>query len=208
MKRLGAILVAATIGLSILPIAAHAMPSVSPSASQSALAAWTATEDGTRVVYFAFGSNGYPNDWPTVGTIGRAVCKKMVHNDHVMWRCRGDAHLTQLGPGDFVVDPALSSATLQISDGDVTNSVTWHGLEDAATPYVHQHAGTDVGVQVMAMMQRRASIDGMVDGVTTSTTRGGALMQGVDFNIYPDGLRVGRSSFSVSDGVVHFRTTL
>jgi hypothetical protein len=166
-------------------------------------------EDGTRVIYFAMGMTGYPGDYISMGAIGRAECREISHGGHTAWSCRGSAEAVELAPGDFVVDPSLASASLKITDDEgLVNTVSWTGKGTGPTPYVHQHAGNDVGVQVMTMLGRTASIAASVAGVDVTANRGAALAEGYDLNLYLDGLRSPAGRFVLRDGVVFYRTVL
>ncbi len=178
-------------------------------AVQSAQARWSAIEDGQRVFYFAMAVTGYREGAESLseGAIGRAECTRVSHHGDKGWSCRGRTEMVPLGPGDFVVHPALDFATLRITQEGVSNSVTWTAKDAYGIPYFHQHAGLDVGVQVMAASFRRASISGTVGGVEVAAKGGGRLWQGFDVNIYPD-LGMASDSFRVEEGVVHFRARL
>jgi len=205
MRRLVA---AAAIAFLVMAASPAGAVSAHVVAVQSAQARWSAIEDGQRVMYFAMATTGYRDvDEPlSEGAIGRAECTRISHHGHKGWSCRGKTELVPLAPGDFVVHPALDFATLRLTQDGVTNTVTWTAKDDYSIPYFHQHAGLDVGIQVMAATSRRASISGVVDGMDVASKGGGYLFQGFDVNIYPDvGMRSG--GFRVEDGVVHFRTT-
>ena len=207
MWRIMAVIAAVMMVFSAAPAGASQLPDMSLRAQQSAFARWMAVEDGTPVAYFAMAMTGYPGDSLSTGAIGRAECRKVSHGGHTGWSCRGRAKAVQLAPGDFVVDPLLASATLSVPNEEgVVNTVSWTGKGTQPTPYVHQHAGNDVGVQVMTMLGRSASISGTVEGVEVSANRGGGLAEGYDLNIYLDGLRTPAGRFFLQDGDILYRT--
>lgn len=207
MGRIVAIMATAMMFLSAAPAGASQLPSASGTAHQAAFARWMSVEDGTPVLYFAIGMTGYPGDYLSTGAIGRAECRKISHRGHTGWSCRGRADAVELAPGDFVVDALLASASLSITDDEgVVNTVSWTGKGAGPTPYVHQHAGNDVGVQVMTMLGRSASISGSVAGVDVSANRGAALAEGYDVNLYLDGLRSPAGRFVLRDGSVFYRS--
>jgi hypothetical protein len=209
MWRIVACVATAMMFFSATPAGAAQLPSTSGTVQQGAFARWMSVEDGTRVLYFAIGMTGYPGDYISTGAIGRAECREISHGGHTAWSCRGRADAVELAPGDFVVDPLLASASLKITDEEGTiNTVSWTGKGTQPTPYVHQHAGNDVGVQVMTMLGRSASITGNVAGIDVAAGRGAALAEGYDVNVYLDGLRSPAGRFVFRDGAIFYRTVL
>ena len=208
MKRLlGVLAAAALLVVGATSASGAAPPTPYLTSVQEAYARWVANEDGQRVMYFGGGVNGYPNEWPSIGFIGRAECRKVTHHGHTGWRCRGRTEPVKLMPGQFVVDPTLSTAKLEITTDGVTNSVTWQGTGES-TPYFHQHAGTDVGAQVMVGAQRSASASVNLDGVASFSDRGGMLREVTDVNVWLEERRTPVGTFTFRDGVVHFRATI
>lgn len=207
MWRIMAVIATAMMFFSAAPAAASQLPDASVTAQQLAFARWMAVEDGTPVSYFAAAMIGHPGDYLSMGAIGRAECRKVSHEGHTGWLCRGRAKAVELAPGDFVVDPLLASASLSITNEEgVASTVSWTGKGTGPTPYVHQHAGNDVGVQVMTMLGRSASISGTVEGVDVAAKRGAALAEGYDLNVYLNGLRTSAGRFFLRDGSVFYRT--
>lgn len=198
------------VGISALlvPVGAAAQqPSVHTDVSQLALAQWTVTEDGERVVYFAAGFNrARGTDWPSIGYAGRAECKKVVHGHHTRYVCRGRARPVELAPGDFLVDPALQSAHLKVTAYGFTNEVSWTAKgTEPPQPYFHQHAGTDVGAQVMTASARRATATGTIFGNELEEARFGYMSEGVMFDVYPNAPAPRAGEVTFRDGVMHFR---
>ena len=209
MWRIVAIIATAMMFFSAAPAGAAQLPSASLTAQQAAYARWMAVEDGTPVAYFAMAVTGHPNRYLSTGAIGRAECRKVSHRGHTGWMCRGRARAVELAPGDFTMDPSLASASVSItSEEGVVNTVSWTGKGTGPTPYVHQHAGNDVGVQVMTMLGRSASISGSVEGVEVEAKRGGGLMEGYDLNVYLYGARTPAGRFFLRDGSIFYRTFL
>ena len=152
MRKLALLLM---VGALMAPAIATGAPGGTGQVQQFAFANWSVREDGVRVIYFAAGMNGVPGEWPSIGFIGRAECKKIERHGRTHTICRGRSRPAQLNPGDFVVDPTLSTASLTVTKDEVTHQVSWAGGDSTAEPFWHQHAGTDVGVLFQFGMQRR-----------------------------------------------------
>lgn len=160
------------------------VPEAHADASQYAVAEWRTVEDGNKVIYFAAGMNRSGAEWPFTGYVGKAVCRRIDNGHHVELRCTGRAHPAKLNPGDFFVDPALSSAQLTIVDGEVTHQVAWEATGDTPEPYFHQHLGTDVGFLVTSAITRRASSTGNLFGQELEDGRRAFIVQGVMAELY------------------------
>ena len=183
------------------------VPETHAGANQYALAEWKTTENGNRVIYFAAGINQASGpQWPFTGYVGRAECKRVDRGHHAFMRCTGRAQPAQLAPGDFVVDPALQSASLRLVLDDVTHTVSWEATGDTPKPYFHQHAGTDVGFQVMSSMGRRALATGTLFGQELEASRRGYLVQGAMVDVYLNE-RFDIGHFHFRDGTLFFRRT-
>ena len=109
------------VGALMAPAMAVGAPGGTGQVQQFAFANWSVKEDGMRVIYFASGMNGIPGEWPSIGFIGRAECKKVEHRGRTHTICRGRSRPTQLNPGDFLVDPALANASLTVTKDDITH---------------------------------------------------------------------------------------
>jgi hypothetical protein len=181
-------------------------PAAHVDAGQFAIARWKANEDGQRVMYFAAGFNQVNQTaaWPSVGYAGRAECREVDRGHHSFVICSGRARPVELAPGDFVVDPALQTATLKVTSEGMTHEVSWSATGDAPEPYFHQHAGTDVGAQVMTSTGRRATASGTLYGQTLEPAKGAFISQGTMVDVYLNG-RGGHTVFDLRDGVLFFK---
>ncbi len=157
MRKLATMVIVAAL---MAPAMAAGSPGATGQVQQFAFANWSVMEDGVRVIYFASGMNGVPGKWPSIGFIGRAECRKIERHGRTHTICRGRSRPTQLNPGDFVVDPTLSTANLTVAKDGMTHQVTWAGGDSTARPFWHQHAGTDVGVLFQFALGRRAPASG------------------------------------------------
>lgn len=177
MKRLvsvmGAVIILVT---AILPAGATSsdrLPSANAGVAQIAFANWLVHEDGRPVMYFGTGMNMVPSAPAySIGMIGRAPCRHVERHGHEGLRCVGSARGHTLLPGEFVVDPALNTATLTMeSRGDV-HSINWAGKGDLAEPFWHQHSGTGFSTMVMVMVWRTAKATGTLFGRSMPGGRG------------------------------------
>jgi hypothetical protein len=137
-----------------------------------AFASWMVREHGQTWLYYAAGTTMVPSTKPTIGFVGRAPCREIVRHGRTGLRCSGGSRGRSLAAGDFVMDPALNAATLTMEAKNKTHSVTWEGRGDMSEPYVHQHAGLDIGVLAMTMLARRANTTGTIFGHKLSGKRG------------------------------------
>lgn len=177
MKRLasvvGAVIILAT---AIVPAGATSsdrLPSASAGAAQIAFANWLVHEDGGLVMYFGAGMNMVPSalDY-SIGFIGRAPCRRVERHGHEGLRCVGSARGHTLPPGEFVVDPALNTATLTMESRGEVHSIDWAGKGNLAEPYWHQHSGPGVTAMAMVMAWRTAKSTGTVFGRSMPGGRG------------------------------------
>lgn len=176
MKRLASVLGALIIlAAAIVPAGATAgdgLPSADAGSQQIAFANWLVHEDGELFLYFAAGTNTIPNEMDySFGMIGRAPCRHVERNGRKMLRCSGSARRHALLPGEFVVDPALNSATLTMEARDEVHSISWEGKGALAEPYWHQHSGPGVNAMAMIMAWRRSKASGSVFGRSLSGGR-------------------------------------
>jgi hypothetical protein len=187
---------------------AFATPSATADGHQMAFASWSTREGGQRVIYFAMGMNQAPSDWPSLGFVGRAECRKVTRRGHTHTVCAGGARGHQLAPGEFTMDPLLETATMAVEAKGKANSVDWTGKGDAPEPFWHQHAGTGVGIFFMAHMQRRAQAAGKIFG--TRLAKGfGFMVMGAQTEVWLDYLEDATGGrVTLRDGILHFRTTL
>lgn len=190
-------------------LAAAQEPSVHVDAGQFAMAQWTVVEDGQRVVYFAAGFNRVDANaaYPSTGYVGRAECRKVERGHHTRWVCSGRARPSELTPGDFVVDPALQTARLRVVSEDMEHVIEWAATGDAPQPYLHQHAGTDVGLQVMTSASRSAEATGTAFGQELDAARFGHIFQGAMFDVYSDARFAGGLRL-LDNGTLVLRRTL
>lgn len=203
------------VAFSALTIAGGALPAssqepqVRTDVSQFAMAQWKVTENGERTIYFAAGfTRASATEPPFTGYVGRAECKRVVRGHHSHFVCRGRARPVDLAPGDFVVDPALQTARLTVTSEGATHDFAWEATPDAPQPYFHQHAGTDVGAQVMTAMARRASATGTAFGVQLEGSRHGLLSQGAMVDAYLRGRSAVPHVAFRDDGTLVFRQRL
>ena len=205
MRKLATLLIVGTL---MAPAMAAGAPGGSGQAQQFAFANWTVKEDGMRVIYFASGMNGVPGEWPSIGFIGRAECKRVEHDGRVHVTCRGRSRPTQLNPGDFVVDPTLATAQLKVTQEDVTHQVNWAGGDSTAEPFWHQHAGTDVGVLFQTALQRRLPATATIYGNDLPSKRG-FIGEGGYVEVWLDYMdQSGFGQFRMDDGDLVFRKVL
>jgi hypothetical protein len=184
MRRLALLVAAGSFLVSSVTAGAGGLPSATVGLDQFAFASWTTTEHGIKVIYFAAGFNRAPADRMSVGFVGRAECTERDHHGHTRLICRGRARPTQLEAGDFLVDPALSGAQLTVERDGMTHSVTWTGRGQQPEPFWHQHAGTDVGVLVMASMSRRADPSAFIYERQLEPGRPGFIFEGAFAEAY------------------------
>ncbi|HEV2755000.1 MAG TPA: hypothetical protein VG318_04410 [Actinomycetota bacterium] len=209
MRRLSLLMVVSALFVagSALP-AGSQEPQVRTDVSQLAMAQWKVTENGERTIYFAAGfTRSSATEWPFVGYVGRAECTKVTRGHHTHFVCRGRARPVDLAPGDFVVDPALQTGRLTVTAEGETHEVSWEASPDAPQPYFHQHAGTDVGAQIMTAMHRRASATGTAYGVELVGSRHGFLSQGLMVDVYLMNRGLPHVTFR-DDGTMIFRQRL
>lgn len=173
MKKLASAVGATILLLTAVPAGATSNePGAGVNALQMAFASWLVSEQGETWLYYAAGTSLLPSTEPTIGFVGKAPCKEVLRHGRTGLRCRGGTRGRSLTPGDFMMDPALNAATLRMEAKDEIHTVTWQGRGDLSEPYVHQHAGLDVGVLAMTMMARRANTTGTVFGQELSGKRG------------------------------------
>lgn len=173
MKKLASALAATILLLTAVPAGATSSgPGGDVTATQMAFASWTVQDHGQTWLYFAAATTMVPSTGPTVGFVGKAPCKEIVRNGRKGLRCRGGTRGRSLTPGSFVMDPSLNAATLTMDAKNETHTVTWEGRGDTPEPYVHQHAGLDIGVLAMTMIARRANVTGTVFGQELEGPRG------------------------------------
>ena len=179
-------------------------PAVHAGVDQTAIARWNVREAGQRVIYFAAAFNHVNQDagWPSIGYAGRAECREVDRGHHTYVICRGRAKPVDLMPGDFVMDPALQSARLSVTTEGVQHTVSWEATGETPQPYLHQHAGTDVGFQVMTGSSRRALASGTLFGQEFTPRKGAIMMQGAIVDVYLNGRQGG---FQFRDGTLIFR---
>lgn len=187
---------------------AFASPSATADVHQMAFSSWSVREDGQRVIYFAMGMNQAPSDWPSLGFVGRAECRKVTRRGHTHTVCSGRARGHELAPGDFTLDPTLETGSLTVEAKGKTNTVRWTGKGDAPEPFWHQHAGTGVGIFFMAHMERRAQTAGKIFG--TNLKKGfGFMVEGGQTEVWIEYLAEATGGrVTLRDGILHFRSTL
>ena len=208
MRRLVGLVAAGSLFVFGASAFAGGLPSANVGLDQFAFASWTTTEDGTKVIYFAAGFNRAPAEKMSVGFIGRAECKEIDHHGHTRLICRGRARPTKLEPGDFLVDPTMSGATLTVTSDEMTHTVNWTGRGDQPEPFWHQHAGTDVGVLVMASMSRRADAAATIYERTLEPGRPGFISEGAFAEAYIYGAVLDFGDVQLRDGVLVFRKVI
>ncbi len=178
MRRAILVVAASVFVAAVAPAAGGSQIGATATVAQAAHAVWMEREDGKRVLYFAAAFHNSSQRWPSMGAVGRAECKEVRHGHHTGLVCRARQPLQQLGPGDFVVNPALSSATLKLTIEDVPSEVVWTGRGQAPEFMWHQHAGNDVQeVLFMAGFHRRADASGTVLGRAVEDARSAGLAE-------------------------------
>ncbi len=172
MRVRAAAISAVVVLLGVAPLAHAEQPRARLSFMQFAYASWLVTEGERTVLYFAAGLNQVPSTTPSMGFVGKARCTLIAHGHHSRWHCRGHSAPSPLSPGDFTVDPLLSSARLTLAQGGFTHEVSWTGRSAPPRPMWHQHAGNDVKeVFFMTWMRRRAAATGSIFGQDLLATR-------------------------------------
>ncbi|MDQ3914234.1 MAG: hypothetical protein M3323_02735 [Actinomycetota bacterium] len=209
MRRLGLLVAVSALLVSGSGLPASSQePHVRADASQFAMAQWKVAENGERTIYFAAGITRVDGpEWPFTGYVGRAECTRVVRGHHSHFVCRGRARPVDLAPGDFVMDPALQTARLNVVSEGMTHQFTWEANPDAPRPYFHQHAGTDVGAQVMTSLARRASATGTAYEQELDDSRNGFLVEGAMVDAYLNGRAELPHLTFRDDGTLIFRQT-
>jgi hypothetical protein len=182
-------------------------PGGGASAGQVAFASWMVTDGGQKWLYFGAGQNMAPNTQPSMGFIGRIPCKEVVMRGRTLTRCRGGSRSHALTPGDFVMDPSLNSASLTVESNGESHSISWTGRGPQPEPYFHQHAGLDIGVLVMVMLQRRSDTSATIFG-NDLTGRRGVMFEEVYGEAWPAVLRTPDGTrLEFRDGVLRVSKT-
>lgn len=208
MRRLAGLVAAGSLFVFGASAFAGSLPSANVGLDQFAFASWTTTEHGTKVIYFAAGFNRAPATKMSVGFIGRAECKEVDHRGHTRLICRGRARPTPLEPGDFLVDPTMSGASMTVERDGMTHTVSWTGRGDQPQPFWHQHAGTDVGVLVMASLMRRADAVATIYEQQLEPGRPGFISEGAFAEAYIYGTTLDFGDVELRDGVLVFRKVI
>ncbi len=158
MKRLVAVLAAATVVATAAPAGAQVFPSVA--AGQFADASWTVRENGKLVVYFAFVMRMVGEDGVvSYAAVGKGKC----HETPEFIICTGTRRGREIPLDAFEMDPLLSSARLDFKTGGQTHSVTWTGHGRFPSVGAGAAAG-DLGVIAGFSADRSADANGRVLG--------------------------------------------
>lgn len=169
MKRIVALMAAASIIVGAYPAQGQVPAIVAGEVEQFAFSDWTVKQNGKEIFYFAAASRGgglwswgsvepdvNPNGY---GVVGKGSCRTKGNTTF----CFAKGRVYYLEPGDFEFDPLLASARMSIDEAKDRHEVIWTGEGDMVYPDFGvggdlEYAGGGAG------MIRQASIEGMVFG--------------------------------------------